>query len=138
MVHYSCTPIGVRKTKRKATKNWLSGILLHHDNASAHTAHLTMDFLRGTPVQLLTHHPYSPDLAPCDFFLFPTVKARLRGKRFSSPEDMVAAYQGELCALDERDWRQCFQSWLRRMQRCIDVQGEYFDKMQWSDFNYST
>ena len=85
----------------KRPRAGLKAILLHHDHASAHTAHLTIDFPRGTPVQLLTHHPYSPDLAPCNFFMFPTVKVRLCGKRFSTPEDAVAAYQGKLCALDD-------------------------------------
>ena len=94
-----------QKLREKQPRAGLRGFLLHHDNASAQTTHLRIDFLRGTPVQLLIHPPYSPDLAPCDFFLFPTVKARLRGKRFSSLEDAGAAYQGELCALDNSDWR---------------------------------
>ena len=46
-----------------------------------------------------------------DFFLFPTVKARLHGKRFLTLEDTVTVYQGELCALDESDWHQCLESW---------------------------
>ena len=49
--------------REKRPRAELMGILLHHDNASAHATYLTMDFLRGIPVQLLTHPPYSPDLA---------------------------------------------------------------------------
>ena len=71
----------------------------------------------------------SPDLAPCDFFLFPTVKAQLCGKWFSTHEDAIAAYQGEPSALDDSDWHQCFELWFRRMRRCIEGQGEYFEKM---------
>ena len=74
---------------------------------------------------LLTVHTWHPG----DFFLFLTVKALLRGKRFSTLEDAVTAYRGDLYALDDSDWRQCFESWFRRMRRCIDAQGEYFDKM---------
>ena len=46
-----------QKLWEKCPRTGLRDILLHHDNASAHTTHLTIDFLRGTPVQLLTHPP---------------------------------------------------------------------------------
>ena len=62
-------------------------LLLHHDNASAHTAAATLDYLQENGVQLVTHPPYSPDLAPCDFFLFPAVKKELKGKPFETVED---------------------------------------------------
>ena len=88
-----------------------------------------MDLLRGLLCSccaiLLTVQTWHPG----DFFLFPTVKARLRGKQFSTLEDAVAVYQGELCALDDGDWRQCYESWFKKMRRCIDAQGEYFEKM---------
>ncbi|EFN64908.1 Histone-lysine N-methyltransferase SETMAR, partial [Camponotus floridanus] len=48
--------------------------------------------------ELLPHPPYSPDLAPCDFFLFPNMKKWLAGKKFSSNEEVIAeteAYFGE-------------------------------------------
>ena len=57
-------PQVVQKLLEKHPRVGLSGILLSHDNASAHATHLTMDFVRGNPVQLLSHPPYSPDLAP--------------------------------------------------------------------------
>ena len=50
-----------------------TGWVLHHDNAPAHTARLTQECLRELNVNVLPHPPYSPDLAPCDFWLFPTV-----------------------------------------------------------------
>ena len=55
------------------------GLLLHYDNASAHTAAVTLDFLAASDVQLVNHPPYSPDLAPCDWFLFPSIKRQLKG-----------------------------------------------------------
>ena len=42
------------------------GLLLHYDNARAHTAAVTVDFLAASDVQLVTHPSYSPDLALCD------------------------------------------------------------------------
>ena len=100
-----------------------------HDNASAHTANATVDFLQANSVRPLTHPPYSPDLAPCDFFLFPTVKKNLRGERFASPEDAVRVYEDEIAALSQTDWSSCFSSWFHRMKRCVESHGEYFEKM---------
>ena len=62
------------------------GLLLHHDNASAHTAAVTLDFLAASNVQLATHPSYSPDLAPCDWFLFPSAKRQLKGNSFRTPK----------------------------------------------------
>ena len=57
-------PQVLQKFREKRPRAGLRDFLLHHDNASAHATHFTMNFLRGTPVQLLSHPPYSPDLAP--------------------------------------------------------------------------
>lgn len=103
-------------------------IILHHDNASAHTASLTKTFLSEKKVELMTHSPYSPDLAPCDFFLFPTVKKNLRGIRFSTPESAVEAYKNEILQIPSSEWSKCFENWFLRMQKCIDHKGEYFEK----------
>ena len=51
---------------RRRLRTGVRGLLLHHDNASAHTAAVTLDFLAASDVQLVTHPPYSPDFAPCD------------------------------------------------------------------------
>ena len=52
------------------------------------------DILAEYDIQLLTHPPYAPDLATCDFFLFPRLKNEIRGVTFDSPESAVAAYRG--------------------------------------------
>ena len=51
-------------------KNWL----LHHDNAFAHESFLVREFLAKNNTIMLPQPPYSPDLAPCDFFLFQKLK----------------------------------------------------------------
>ena len=55
---------------RHHPEKWRSGIwILHHDNAPAHRAVITNEFLAKYDIPLLPHPPYSPDLAPCDFLL---------------------------------------------------------------------
>ncbi|GBP22518.1 hypothetical protein EVAR_84755_1 [Eumeta japonica] len=53
-------------------------IILHHDNASCHTSAETTRLLEGQKIELTGHSPYSPDLTLNDFYLFPSVKSKLR------------------------------------------------------------
>ncbi|CAH2106193.1 unnamed protein product [Euphydryas editha] len=76
-------------------------IIFHHDNASSHTSRQTSDFLSSQYIELMTRPPYSPDLTPNDFFFFSNIK-------------------------EER--KNCYGKWFERMQKCIDHQGEYFEK----------
>ena len=48
----------------------LRGLCLIHGNTPAHECVLVQDFLKEEKVVQLSHPPYSPDLSPCDFFLF--------------------------------------------------------------------
>ena len=101
----------------------LRGLLLHHDNAPAHRARQTKDFLAENRIQELSHPPYSPDLAPCDFFVFPQVKSQLRGIRYNSPEEAVEAFIGVMEDIPTASWASCFTKWFERMVRCIEAQG---------------
>jgi len=61
---------------------------LHHDNAPAHTALSIREFLAKKNIAVLPHPPYSPDLAPCDFYLFPKLKSKLKGHHFGLLENI--------------------------------------------------
>ena len=56
----------------------------HHDNAPVHSALRAREFLAKHSITVLPHPPYSPDLAPCDFFLFPMLKRPLKERRFET------------------------------------------------------
>ncbi|EZA54943.1 Histone-lysine N-methyltransferase SETMAR [Ooceraea biroi] len=76
----------------------------------------------------MTHCPYSPDLSPNDFFLFPNIKYKMRGERFVSPETAVEAFRTLFSEVTASEWKKCFENWFERMQKCIDLKGEYFEK----------
>jgi len=69
-------------------------VLFHHDNAPAILVELIS-------YELLPHPPYSPDLAPCDFFLFPNLKNSLAGQKFVSNEEIVAATEAYFADLEK-------------------------------------
>ncbi|EFN73943.1 hypothetical protein EAG_11882, partial [Camponotus floridanus] len=50
--------------------------------APSHRATIVTDFLAKNSINVFEQPPYSPDLAPCDFFFFPKLKLPLRGSRF--------------------------------------------------------
>ena len=58
------------------------GIKLLHDNAPAHKSATVQKYLEESGLDVLNHPPYSPDLSPCDFWLFPRLQEMLAGHRF--------------------------------------------------------
>ena len=82
-----------------------------------------MEFFSKKNIETLPHAPYSPDLAPCDFWLFPQLKTRLAGQRFDNEEGLKQAVQGVLGQLCQGGLLHVFDSWMERMQKCIDVGG---------------
>ena len=62
-----------------------------HDNAPAHLALATQKKLAYLGFQCFDHSPYSPDLAPSDYHLFPGLKKQLKGRHFSSDAEVMAA-----------------------------------------------
>ena len=92
-------------------------IILHHDNASSHTARRTKEFLEQQNVELLDHPPYSPDLSPNDFFTFPRIKEKLRGQRFATPEEAVEAFKTAILNTPTSEWNNCFNNWFHRMEK---------------------
>ncbi|UYV63527.1 hypothetical protein LAZ67_2004517 [Cordylochernes scorpioides] len=72
--------LGITRPKVKCgVKNWI----IHHDNAPPHTATSVLTYLAKHGIQI-QQPPYSPDLAPNDFFLFPKLKMALKGRRFDT------------------------------------------------------
>ena len=84
-----CLPKVFSAIETQRERTGVRGILLHHDNASSHTALRTREFVENYHAGTLPHPPYSPDLAPCDFWLFSKLKDQLRRRRFSSNEENV-------------------------------------------------
>lgn len=66
-------------------------VLLLHDNASVHKSRIELAGLHKMGFDILNHPPYSPDLAPSDYYLFPKIKKELRGKKFSTDEEVKDA-----------------------------------------------
>ncbi|KAG5323528.1 MOS1T transposase, partial [Acromyrmex heyeri] len=104
-------------------RNWL----LHHDNAPAHTSLLVREFLAKNNTLMMPQPPYSPDLAPCDFFLFPQLKRPMKGRRYATIEEIKTASKEELNKITKNDFLKCFEDWKKRWHKCIISDGDYFE-----------
>ena len=67
---------------------------------------------------------YSPDLAPCDFWFFP----KLRACCYETIEDMKVAVTKVIDTLTLEDFHGAFQKFLERYKKCIEAGGDYFDR----------
>ena len=77
-----------KRLRRKRPALFKSGQWhFHHDNALVHNSILVTDYLSKMGVKTVPHRPYSPDLAPCDSWLFP----KLTGRRYETSEEMKEA-----------------------------------------------
>jgi transposase len=86
------------------------GVLLLHDNAWPHTAHTTAKLLTTWHWEILPHYPYSPDLAPSDFYLCPKLKKHLQRLSFQNDEDIQEEVKQWICLQDATFYHQGFDS----------------------------
>ncbi len=103
-------------------------LFLHMNNAPAHTANVTKAFLQRHSVQLIPHPPYSPDLAPNDFWFYGELKKPLRGQRFPTLEHLKQAVTDRIAEIPSHDYAEAIlRSWPQRILRCIGADGGYFE-----------
>lgn len=100
---------------------------LLHDNAPAHTAASVRQFLAQKQVATLNHPPYSPDLAPADYFLFPKLKLHLKGTKFNTIADIQKAVTDELRAIPSEFFSKAMKKLKSRAALCIQSNGSYFE-----------
>ena len=125
--------------KKRPSKGW-SGVHLLHDNASSHKCEVVKSFWASKKVKFLNHPPYSPDLSPCDFFLFPRLKKMLSGSVIYQclqqipKEDYLSAF---------RDWvkkvaKMCFSKggilWRFVIEICLIKRSTEVIRTQWQNF----
>jgi hypothetical protein len=82
-------------------------------------------FLAKPGVVEIGHPPYSPHLAPADFFLFSTGKTARRGKRLQDVEDIKKNVTAELNAVPLEAFADCFQTLVERCKKYVQVGGDF-------------
>ena len=100
-------------------------LFLHLDNARVHTSHESSAYLQGLPFIKCPHPPYSPDIAPCDFFLFGYLKRKLAmdGVHSSNISNVVRRY---LIEIDPDLYVHVFDHWHDRLAWVASHGGDYY------------
>ena len=113
---------------KKRPSKGRSGVHLLHDNASSHKCEVVKSFLAFEKAKVLNHPSYSSDLSPCDFFfLFPRLKKMLSGNKYMSRSSLGRAIYQCLQQIPKEDYLSAFRNWVKRLQKCVSVKGEYFE-----------
>lgn len=102
--------------------------ILHNDNATPNTAMETSVTIDLLWMEKFTHPPNSPELAPCDFALFPHLKSQLRATHFDGLSHLKRACSEGFTSLSQEWYADVFRKWVNGHQRCIEHQGRYFEK----------
>ena len=95
----------------------------HQDNTPVHNSILVTDYLTKMGINAVPQPPYSPDLAPCDFWLFP----KLRGCHYETIEEMKVAEKKVIDMLTEEDFHGSFQKLLEQYNKGITARGDNFE-----------
>ncbi|GBM51071.1 Histone-lysine N-methyltransferase SETMAR [Araneus ventricosus] len=112
-----------KRPEKWATKDWI----LLHDNAPPHCALIVKKYLAIHSVTTLEHPPYSPDLAPADFYVFPRLKIKLKGHRFVDSDEVTENATKQLKDLSKNGFQECFEQLYERWKKCVDAGGKYFE-----------
>jgi histone-lysine N-methyltransferase SETMAR len=125
VVHHECTPQGQNINKEyyqevlrhfrdavqcKRSDLWAAAMWqLHHDNAPAHSSQLIQVFLAKHNIPMVQQATYTPDMAPCNFWLIPHLKMQLKGTQLESRDDIVWNTTAKFYSIHKEALQNCFE-----------------------------
>ena len=118
----------VQEARRRRRKSRVCDFYYFADNAPIHTSNQSATAVASLGLTVLLHPPYSPDLAPSDFYLFRHLKEHLRGHRFLSKEDVKASVTEFLDKKPPNFFKSAFEDLETRWKKCVEKDGNYFEK----------
>lgn len=98
------------------------------DNAPVHTAQVANEALQSSCFNPISHPPYSPDIAPSDYYLFRHLKKYLRGKKFVSPQDLKDDVIEWFNTRGSDFYKQGIDELPIRWGKCVANHGGYIEK----------
>ena len=126
--HYSGQLKHLQEVIKKRPGILSKGVLFHQDNAPPNTSLVAMARIHDCGFELVPHPPYSPDLAPSDFHLFPQMKKALAGRHFASDDDVIAAVEGFLESQTKEFFCTGIKALQHRWSKGSALQGDYVQK----------
>lgn len=126
---YASTLRNLREAIKEKRRGMLtSGVLLLHDNAPVHKCLKSATALKECGFIELNHPPYSPYLAPNDFYLFRNLKSYLRERRFEDDSDVKRAVDGYFAEQEKEFFLKWIESLPVKWKKCVELKGDYIEK----------
>ena len=100
-------------------------VLFHQDNAPCHESIAIMAKLHEWHFELFPYPPYSPYLAPSDYYLFADLKRMFQGKRFGFNEEVIAETEAYFEAKDKSFYKRGIEMSQKNENECITLEGDY-------------
>ena len=108
------------KQKRRCKK-----FFLLHDNACPHTSKKTQAAIKDFNFELLSHLPYSPDLALTDFYLFLSLSNQMRDLTFKNTRELEKFIEDFFSSKSQEFFEKGFDKLVMRWKKTIENNGEY-------------
>lgn len=106
-------------------KNGAKNVILNLDNSRLHNAKMSSFKMNQYGIKRMEHPPYSPDISPCDFWLFGFIKEKLKGCHFTSQDELKNAIGEILQEISEEEFSSVYEEWIQRLNLVIERGGEY-------------
>ena len=112
-----------QRTELWKNQSWI----LYHDNALALATMLVREFLAKNKTVIMPQPPYSPHLAPADFFLYAKLKTPMKGVRFDMSEEIEEESKQAPLAIPNSAFHKYFEDWKKCWHKYIITEGGYFE-----------
>ncbi|CAF1552172.1 unnamed protein product [Rotaria sp. Silwood1] len=112
---------------RKKEKSSRTTYKMLHDNGPPHTHPDVIDYLMEEGIEIIPHPSYSPDLAPCDFWLNDYIKNKLTDH--TNEESLAQEVSTIVKNIPINEFKKTFDKLLERMKLCIENNGDYFEHL---------
>ena len=123
----NCLQPLIDEIKSQRPSSGTHGVKIHSDNATPHRHRVVLDYLELEGLTIVPHPPNSPDLAPCDFWLFDLIKQNIGDQTDS--DSLLRAVTDFLYSLDKKEYQKTFDKWIERMKLCVNNEGDYFEHL---------
>ncbi len=123
----NCLKPALKTVRRQRPASGTTNFKILHDNAKPHTAKSVKSYLDSEGITIIDHPPYSPDLAPCDFWLFDRIKQHLDDHMCA--ESLTKQITNILMSISQTEYHRAFEKYLERMRLCVENEGEYFEHL---------
>ena len=100
-------------------------MILHHDNARPHAAKVTQEKIRELNWELLPHPPYSPDIAPSDYYLFRSLEHSIKNKTFQNVNEVEIHLHEYFSSKPASFYKRGIEALPERWQRVVNNDGNY-------------